>query len=220
MVPSPESSDRSGRAGDPGPSRIGLGLYPFGGGYGAVDEAEAARTLDAGLEHGWSFLDTAEAYGESEALLGGLLRGRRGRVFLATKAFPCEPYTSSNLRAALEGSLRRLRTDYVDLYQLHGPESWLLDQRTPVEEVAGALEGLKLSGKARHVGVCNCSASQLAELNRHTPIYSIQNLYGMLDRRAESDLFQFGHIPAERMTDLRLRRYDAGLDAPIRYVGG
>jgi len=85
MVPSPESSDRSGRAGDLGPSgdlglsRIGLGLYPFGGGYGAVDNAQAVQMLDAALEHGWSFLDTAEAYGESEALLGGLLRGRRGR---------------------------------------------------------------------------------------------------------------------------------------------
>ena len=177
---------------DSGLSRLGLGLYALGGGYGEVDEAQAARTLDAALEHGWRFLDTAEAYGESEVLLGRLLRGRRDRAFVATKAFPCEPFTASNLRAALEGSLHRLRMDYVDLFQLHGPEGWLLDQCTPVEEVAAALEGLRLSGRTRHVGVCNFTVAQLAELNAHTPIYSIQNLYGMLDRTSGSDLFQLG----------------------------
>jgi aryl-alcohol dehydrogenase-like predicted oxidoreductase len=179
-------------AGDPAPSRIGLGLYPFAGGYGTVDRGEAARTLDVALDHGWSFLDTAEAYGDSEELLGSLLGDRRERVFLATKAFPCERYTARSLRAALEASLRRLRTDHVDLYQLHGPENWLLEGGTPVEEVAAALEELEASGLARHVGVCNFSAAELAELHRHTPVYSIQNLYGLLDRRAGSDVFQFG----------------------------
>lgn len=144
------------------------------------------------MERGWRFLDTAEAYGESEALLGRLLHGRRDRAFVATKAFPCEPFTASNLRAALEGSLRRLQIDYVDLYQLHGPEGWLLDQGTPAEEIAAGLEELRLSGRTRHVGVCNFTVAELAELNGHMPIHSIQNLYGMLDRTSGSDLFQFG----------------------------
>src|SRR5579862_3759237 len=96
-------------------SRIGLGLYPFGGGYGAVEATDAARMLDAALDRGWTLLDTAEAYLESEALLGRLLRERRERVFLATKAFPCEPYTPAALRAAVDASLRRLQTDHVDL---------------------------------------------------------------------------------------------------------
>jgi len=191
-VPRPDDTERSPGSEQPGLSRIGLGLYPFGGGYGPVEMSDAARVLDAALEHGWRFLDTAEAYGESEARLGTLLQSRRERVFLGTKAFPCEPFTPSSLRAALDGSLRRLRTDYVDLYQLHGPESWLLDQHTPIEEVGAGLEELRRSGRARHVGVCNFTAGQLAELGRYAELFSIQNLYGLLDRSAGSDVFQFG----------------------------
>jgi aryl-alcohol dehydrogenase-like predicted oxidoreductase len=173
-------------------SRIGLGLYPFGGGYGPVELDDVARTLDAALEHGWTFLDTAEVYGDSEVVTGQLLRGRREEHALATKAFPCEPYTADALRAAAEGSLRRLGTDYLDLYQLHGPEDWLVDQATPVEEVAAGLEQLRTSGLVRHVGVCNFTAARLEEINSRTEIFSIQNLYGMLDRTSSSDQFQFG----------------------------
>jgi aryl-alcohol dehydrogenase-like predicted oxidoreductase len=120
-------------------SRLALGCYPLGGGYGAVPDDQARATVDAALDCGWTFLDTAEVYLASEERLGRILEGRRDRVFLATKAYPCESYSHDHLAAALEGSLRRLRTDRVDLYQLHGPEDWVAPYGpTPLEEVAEA----------------------------------------------------------------------------------
>jgi aryl-alcohol dehydrogenase-like predicted oxidoreductase len=179
------------------PSRLGLGCYPLGGGYGIVDDESARRTVDAALDAGWDFLDTAETYLESEERLGAILEGRRDRVFLATKAFPSEAYTYANLATAVDSSLRRLRTDRIDLYQLHGPQDWVMafDGALPYEEVADALGRLRDSGKVLNVGVCNLPRDVLATIHERVGLYSTQNLYSLIDRGAEGDPL---HLPVER----------------------
>jgi aryl-alcohol dehydrogenase-like predicted oxidoreductase len=179
------------------PTRLGLGCYPLGGGYGTVDDDAARATVDAALGAGWTFLDTAETYLASEERLGEILKGRRDRVFLATKAFPSEPYTYANLRVAVESSLRRLQTDRIDLYQLHGPQDWVMafDGAPPYEEVADALGRLRESGKVLKVGVCNLPLDVLATIHERVGLYSTQNLYSMIDRGAEDDPL---HLPVER----------------------
>ena len=178
-------------------SRIALGCYPLGGGYGGITEREARATIDAALEAGWSFLDTAEAYLDSEERLGHILAGRRDSVFIATKAFPSETYTYEHLRVALDRSLARLQTDRIDLYQLHGPEDWVVrfDDATPLDELADSLTRLRDSGKALRVGVCNLDAETLRTLAERADLFSTQNLYSLLDRGAEDDPI---HLPVER----------------------
>ena len=170
-------------------SRLALGCYPLGGGYGTVTATEARATVDAALDAGWTLLDTAEAYLDSEVRLGEILEGRRDRVFLATKVFPSEPYRYENLRVALDNSLRRLRTDRIDLYQLHGPQDWVLafPDAPPLEEVADALQRLLDSGDVRHVGVCNLPVATFAALRERVPLFSTQNLYSLLDQGFEDD---------------------------------
>jgi aryl-alcohol dehydrogenase-like predicted oxidoreductase len=177
-------------------SRLGLGGYPLGGGYGTVDYEQARETVETALELGITFIDTAEAYLDSEEKLGRILKGKRDGAFLATKAFPSEPYTFENLQAALEGSLRRLQTDRIDLYQLHGPEDWLgpPDRVTPVEELSEALTRLRESGKAVHIGVCNLPVPVLEGIASRTEIFSTQNLYSLIDRGDEPD---FLHLAVE-----------------------
>lgn len=177
-------------------SRLALGCYPLGGGYGAIADEQARATVDAALSCGWTFLDTAETYLDSEERLGRIVKGRRDQVFLATKVFPCEPYSYDNLRAALEGSLRRLRTDRVDLYQLHGPEDWVVPfDTTPLDELADALARLRESGKALRVGVCNLPTADIEALARKAELFSTQNLYSMIDRGEEDDPL---HLPVEK----------------------
>ncbi|CAN5822698.1 aldo/keto reductase [soil metagenome] len=181
----------------PRPTRLGLGCYPLGGGYGVVDDDTAQRTVDAALDAGWTFLDTAETYLASEERLGEILAGRRDGIFLATKAFPSEPYTYENLRAAVESSLRRLRTDRIDLYQLHGPQDWVtaFEGSPSYDEVADTLHRLRDSGKVLNVGVCNLPRDTVAQLHERVGLYSTQNLYSMIDRGAEDDSL---HLPVER----------------------
>jgi aryl-alcohol dehydrogenase-like predicted oxidoreductase len=175
-------------------SPLALGCFGFGNGFGAIDEQQAQATLDTALDAGWTTLDTAESYMQSEERLGRMLKGRRDQVYLATKAFPCEPYTRENLNAALDGSLRRLGTDYVDLFQLHAPQDWLapLGPLDP-DAVAEALDEIKASGKARNIGVCNLPLAELKALHERTPIFATQNLYSMLDRTGNDTI----HLPVE-----------------------
>jgi aryl-alcohol dehydrogenase-like predicted oxidoreductase len=177
-------------------SRLGLGGYPLGGGYGTVGYDQARTTVETALDFGITFIDTAEAYLDSEEKLGRILKGKRDNVFLATKAFPSEPYTFENLQAALEGSLRRLQTDRIDLYQLHGPEDWLgpLERPTPIEELVESLSRLRKSGKVVHIGVCNLPVPVLDSLASRTEIFSTQNLYSLIDRGNEPD---FLHLAVE-----------------------
>ncbi len=179
-----------------GLSRIGLGCYALGGGYGSVDPEGARSTMAAALDVGWTLFDTAEAYLDSEDRIGDFLGPVRDRVFLASKVFPMEAYTYANMRRALDNSLRRMRTDHIDLYQLHGPQDWVtrFDDAAALDDIADSLLRLKESGDILHVGVCNLALETMEVLHRRVGLYSTQNLYSILDRGSgEDDL----HLPVE-----------------------
>ncbi len=166
-----------------------------------LDKTESARVLDTALDNGVNLLDTADIYGngESEEVMGAILKGKRDRVMLATK-FWAKMYDRPNgrgcsrvyLMQALEDSLRRLGTDYIDLYQLHHPDS-----DTPAEEVLSTLDALVKQGKVRYVGVCNHYAWQMAHmlgvsaLHNWEPLVSIQCRYNVVDRAIESETVPF-----------------------------
>jgi aryl-alcohol dehydrogenase-like predicted oxidoreductase len=188
---------RTRRLGREGPevSAVGLGCNNFGM---RVDLEGTRAVVDAALEAGVTLLDTADIYGNrggSEQLLGEVLEGRRDRVLLATK-FGGEMGNRTEargsrdyIRKAIEASLRRLRTDYVDLYQYHTP-----DGVTPFEETFAALDELVQEGKVRYVGHSNLEASQVEEIDtlvRERGIarpVSAQNQYSLLRREAEEEL--------------------------------
>lgn len=180
-----------------GLSRLGLGCYPLGGGYGPVSDEEARATVDVALSSGWTLLDTAEAYLESETRLGDILRGRRDSVFLATKVFPCEPYSYRAMRQALDNSLRKLKTDRIDLYQLHGPQDWVMPfpDGPSIEELGDNLQRLLDSGDILNVGVCNLPVETLEGLNSRVRLFSTQNLLSILDREGGDDDI---HLPVEQ----------------------
>ncbi|WP_214320048.1 aldo/keto reductase [Nonomuraea sediminis] len=175
-------------------SRACLGTMNFGTTYGlaAADEAEAGRVLDAFLEAGGNFVDTADLYhrGETEEILGRLLKGRRERVVLATKgAMPVDGeargLSRRHLTRALDASLRRLDTDYVDLYQCH---QW--DPATPIEETMATLDGFVRAGKVRYLGCSNFTAAQIVESQwaAATPFVSLQPQYSLLARVIETEV--------------------------------
>jgi aryl-alcohol dehydrogenase-like predicted oxidoreductase len=176
-------------------SKLALGAYPLGGGYGSLTLEEARATVDAALDAGWTFIDTAEAYLDSEERLGRILEGRRDRVFIATKVFPSEAFSAANLTAAVDASLRRLRTDRIDLYQLHGPEDWVRPfGPTGYEAIGETLEALRHAGKIVHAGVCNLTVEQMRALALGTTLFSTQNLWSLIDRGDEPDEL---HLPVE-----------------------
>ena len=173
-------------------SRVGLGCNNFGG---RLDLAATRAVVDAALDVGVTFFDTAESYGgggASERFLGEILEGRRDRVVLATK-FGWGSETGDGSEAAvhkaIEGSLERLRTDHIDLYYLHKP-----DPSTPIAETLGALDELVRAGKVRAIGCSNFSAERLAEADRvarelGTARFTVlQNHYSLLERRDDSDV--------------------------------
>src|SRR6188474_938028 len=165
-------------------SRVGLGCNNFGGRIG-LEETRAV--VDAALDAGVTFFDTAETYGSgggSERLLGEILDGRRDRVVLATKFGWGQEFgdgAADSVRKAIDGSLQRLRTDYVDLYYLHKP-----DPATPIAETLGALDELVRDGKVRAIGCSNFSAEQLTEADRFARelgtvrFTALQNHYNLL----------------------------------------
>jgi aryl-alcohol dehydrogenase-like predicted oxidoreductase len=186
-------------------SVVGLGCNNFGS---RLDLAATRSVVDAALDAGVTLLDTADIYGgagASEALLGEVLRGRRDQVVLATK-FGHQGYDMgypaaaggrggrAYLRRAVEASLTRLRTDYLDLYQLHTP-----DPVTPMAETLAALDELVQEGKVRYLGHSNLTGWQLAEaahLAREggsTPFISAQNHWSLLERGVEAEV-----VPAAR----------------------
>ncbi|MEZ0073791.1 aldo/keto reductase [Planotetraspora sp. GP83] len=186
------------RLGDSGlvVSSVGLG----GNQFGRVIDLDATRAVvDAAFEAGITLIDTADIYGESEAFLGEVLRGRRDEVVLATK-FGGDTGGANGpdwgargsrryVRKAVERSLRRLRTDWIDLYQLHFP-----DPSTPIEETLSTLSDLVREGKVRYVGSSNFAGWQvtdadwIARTEGYERFVSAQNEYSLLDRRAERDL--------------------------------
>ena len=165
--------------GGPEVSAICFGAWPIGGGMGAVADAEAIATVQAAIDVGMTFIDTAQSYLTSEALIGKAISGRRDEVFLATK-LSGRDHSSEAMQAAVEDSLRAMGTDYIDLYQLHSPQP-----RWPIEETMAALVRLRDQGKIRYIGVSNFSAEQTVEALRHGPVHSSQPRYNMLAREAE-----------------------------------
>jgi aryl-alcohol dehydrogenase-like predicted oxidoreductase len=187
---------RSLGSGGPDVSVVGLGCNNFGS---RVDEQGTRAVVDAALDAGVTLFDTADVYGNrggSEELLGKALEGRRDRVVLATKFghemsndAPRNRGSREYMRAAVEASLARLRTDVVDVYQYHRP-----DGVTPIEETLGAMSELVDEGKVRFIGSSNFDAGQLAEadeLARSHPWHrfvSAQNEYSLLERGVEEEL--------------------------------
>src|SRR3954451_11204803 len=193
----PSAAVRTRRLGKEGPdvSVVGLGCNNFGG---RVDLDGTRAVVDAALDAGVTLFDTADIYGNkggSESFLGEVLEGRRDRVVVATKfggdmGDGTEARGSREyIRKAVEGSLQRLRTEYIDLYQYHTP-----DHVTPFEETFGALDELVREGKVRYVGHSNLEAEQVEEVDALArehgwarPV-SAQNEYSLLRREAEEEL--------------------------------
>jgi aryl-alcohol dehydrogenase-like predicted oxidoreductase len=189
-------------------SVVGLGTNQFGG---RLDLASGRAVLGAALDSGITFVDTSDSYHESEAHIGEILQGRRDDVILATK-FGSHLADGRNgedwdargsrryIRRAVESSLRRLQTDWIDLYQLHFP-----DPVTPIEETLSALTDLVREGKVRYLGHSNLTGWQAADADwtartgGFERFVSAQNQYSLLERGIESDL-----VPA-------LQRYGVGL---------
>ncbi len=183
-------------------SRLCLGTMTFG--Y-QVDEAASFAILDKAFGAGVTFLDTADAYplgaprgssGRTEEIVGRWMKGRREDVVLATKCFApmsTRPWDQGNSRKhildAVDASLRRLQTDYIDLYQLHGP-----DPATPIDETLRALEDIVRAGKVRYVGCSNFLAYQVARAIGRSEAMgvvrfdSVQPRYNMLFREIEREL--------------------------------
>jgi aryl-alcohol dehydrogenase-like predicted oxidoreductase len=181
-------------------SAVGLGCNNFGG---RIDARAARAVADAAIDEGITLFDTADIYGMqggSERALGEILRGRRDKVVLATKFghqgvdMGYGPAAGAKggrgyIKIAVEKSLQRLGTDYIDLYQLHTP-----DPVTPVEETLAALDELVREGKVRYIGHSNLSGWQLADAAHKaarsglTPFISAQNHWSLLERGAEAEV--------------------------------
>lgn len=189
-------------------SRVCLGTMAFGR---WIDEATSGRILDTALEAGINFIDTANMYGKgqdtgnyqergmSETILGNLLGSRRERIVLATKVrHPMGPgpndagLSRGHIMTAVEASLRRLKTDYIDLYQCHA-----FDPETPLEETLRALDDLVHQGKVRYIGCSNFAAWQIAKAHGISALHglarfvSVQPQYSLLVRSIEAELIPF-----------------------------
>ncbi len=178
------------RLGHNGPlvSALGLGCMGMSEFYGATDETEALATLDLALERGVTLLDTADAYGphHNEELLGRALRGRRERVFLATKfglVRSDDPNTRGvngrpdYVRQAVDGSLRRLGVEQLDLYYQHR-----VDPEVPIEETVGAMAELVRAGKVLYLGLSEASSETLRRAHRIHPIAALQSEFSLWSR--------------------------------------
>ena len=173
--------------------RLGFGAMRVTGDgiWGQPSDPEAARAvLRHAVDMGVNFIDTADSYGPavSEELIAEALHPYPGGLVIATKGGLTRPGPGrwerdarpEHLREACEGSLRRLRVERIDLYQLHA-----VDPRVPLEESVGALAALRDAGKIAHVGLSNVDADQLARARRIVPIVSVQNRYSHADRESE-----------------------------------
>ncbi len=179
-------------------SRIGLGTWAIGGWmWGGSEEAESIRTIRAALEHEITLIDTAPVYGfgRSEEIVGRALArdGLRNRVVLATKAgldwqtgAPARNASRQRIFTEVEASLRRLRTDRIDIYQIHWP-----DPLTPIAECAEAMLALYQQGKIRAIGVSNFSRQQMREFRTIARLHTVQPPYNLFEREAEEEVLPY-----------------------------
>lgn len=178
---------------------IGLGANAVGGHniYPDLDEQNGINVIKTAVEKGMNFIDTAYSYGmgRSEELIGQAIQetGGRSEIVLATKGAQntikgkrVNDNSPAFLKEAVEGSLKRLQTDYIDLFYIHQP-----DEDTPKYEALGALQELKEAGKIRAIGVSNFSPEQLKEANQDGYLDVFQGEYNLLNRSAEEEYFPF-----------------------------
>lgn len=179
-------------------SRIGLGSWAIGGSlWGGTDEKEAIQTIRKAIEKGINFIDTAPAYGKgrSEEIVGKALRehGNRNEIFVATKCGLNQEgdgvFRDSRPESILkevEDSLRRLQIEYIDLYQIHWP-----DTTTPFAETAEIMNTLLRQGKIRAIGVSNFTIQQMKEFQTKAPVHALQPPFNMFERETENALLGF-----------------------------
>jgi aryl-alcohol dehydrogenase-like predicted oxidoreductase len=179
-----------------GASRIALGTWAIGGWmWGGTEEKDAIATIHRALDLGINLVDTAPVYGfgHSEEIVGKALAGRRDKVLIATKVGLdwsgegiVRNSTPARLRTELEDSLRRLKTDVIDIYQVHWP-----DEATDFEVTAKTLEDFRRDGKIRAIGVSNYSPAHMDAFQRAAPIATIQPPYNLFEREIEEDVLPY-----------------------------
>jgi aryl-alcohol dehydrogenase-like predicted oxidoreductase len=179
-------------------SRVALGTWAIGGWmWGGTDEQHSIDTILAALEHGINLIDTAPVYGfgYAEELVGKALAqyGRRDEVIIATKAGLewrddniLRNSTRERITTELEDSLRRLQTDYIDIYQIHWP-----DPLVPMQETAEVMQQLSQQGKIRAIGVSNYSVEQMEAFRQVAPIHTAQPPYNLFERDIEADVLPY-----------------------------
>ena len=188
-------------------SCLTLGTWVFAGdSWSGSDEKDCIGAVHAALDHGISLIDTAPIYGQgiSEEIVGRSLYGKRDKVLIATKCgligkgknIEVDLSRPSLLRE-IDGSLKRLKMDFIDIYQCHWP-----DPKTPIEETMETLNQIKGQGKIRHIGVSNFSPEMIKEACRFAPIVTIQDQYSLLTRSIEAEI-----LPLCRSKNIGLLAY-------------
>src|SRR5260221_7153109 len=179
-------------------SRVALGTWAMGGWmWGGADDAQSIATIRSAVEHGVNLIDTAPAYGfgRSEEIVGQAIADAqlRSRVLIATKVglewkdgSVFRNASRARIQQEVENSLRRLRTDYIDIYQVHWP-----DPRVSIEETAEAMRALFEQGKIRAIGVSNFSVDQMERFRRVAPLHVLQPPYNLFERGIQADILPY-----------------------------